>query len=362
MPLHCTLNKEYKNCTFLDAEKNPSFEEARAVFLGVSFDATTTYHKGADKGPQALLEASHQIEFEPVLDSAALNERVCMHNAGILEFPSNWKNGMLKEWSENEVRAMAEGMVQEVQKACAPALHAKKFLLMAGGEHSVANGIWKALAHLYNPEGITLLHVDAHLDLRDAYWNQKYCHGSVMARAKEMGFQSVHTGIRDQIGVEEQEQVKKYELRERIFYCATQPKEFYARNARALKKCAWMKKENLVWNGVLNALQMKKLLRAVATPYVWISLDVDGFDSSVMPGTGTPLPYGMSLKGVEDLLHAVIVHARSKKITVLGMDLTELAPLMRDPEKPYSMSNAVSVQSEMNAALLAHKVLQWMFT
>ncbi len=341
--------------TFLDNDSNPSLENADAAILGVAFDATASYAKGARLGPYAIMTASHQIEYPPPGSTERLSDRVKMHFAGILE--SSYVEG------NNDADAASKAMASDVKRVSKEILKKGKLLAVFGGEHSVPNGIFMALAEIHKPSDVTVLQIDAHLDLRKAFEGMEFSHGSVMRNCAELGFRTVHVGIRDQISGKpdtggEAEYILEKGLADRIFFCATQPKEFYSER---MKNAGgdWILKDNLIFNGILEEKIINKIERLVnETKYLWLTIDVDGFDPSVFPGTGTPLPHGLQLGGVERLIYRIL---KGKKPKLLGFDIAEVMPQMRSKVKNYSVDEAVSTITEMNAALLAYKIFFWNF-
>ena len=338
--------------TFLDNEANPSLDEADAGILGVAFDSTASYKKGTRLGPQAIMQASHQIEYPPTGSMERLSDLVKLHFVGILEYP---------EVEEHEdIDAVSKAMVAEVQSISEKILSRKKLLALLGGEHSVLNGTLKALGSIYQPADITILQIDAHLDLRKDFDGLKFSHGSIMRNALGAGFKAVQIGIRDQISGREDtggeaEFIAKARLAGRIFYCATQPGDFYSGREKLGR---WIERDNLIYDGQVNESQAKSIESLISTKYLWITIDVDGFDPAIFPGTGTPLPHGLTLPGVERLIYTLLTKQQTK---LLGFDIVEVAPQMRTDARKYSPRETVSTVTEMNAALLAYKIFFWNF-
>lgn len=334
--------------TFLNDEENPSAEEADVHFFGVACDLTASYHKGAHRGPQAILEASWQVEYEAPVFGKSLSDVLSIHHLGILDFSKVPEGSTVEQTMEN--------MVSAVKTLALPALQQKKFLMVTGGEHSIPNGIFQALKTVYSPKDITVIHIDAHLDLREALGGYHYSHGSIMRRVREAGFPIIHIGIRDHLGGEEFAYLQQEQLYESIFFCATQPPAFYER-----VKTSFPEVER-IFQGELRPLQIEKILQMCHTPYVWISLDVDGIDPKDMPGTGTPLPHGLSLASLENFFFQLIDKLGLHQQKLLGIDLNEVSPQMVcEAEAPYEMEKVISTQTEQNAALLLYKVLFWNF-
>ncbi len=337
------LNANFTNRTFLDDSRNPSFDVCDVVLFGVSFDLTASYNKGTWFGPQALLDASWQIEFEVPVLMTELNKKVKIHNAGILEYPR----------VSNNVTKISAEMVADVKMLAKKCLDENKFLMVFGGEHSITNGIFDALSEKYSSKNVTIIQFDAHLDLRNALEGMKLSHGSVMRRAVDAGFSLVQVGVRDHISQEEMDFIVKNNLVDNVFFCATQPKEFY-------KRCEHYA-NNLIFDGEIAEEMIKNICSRIKTEKVWLTFDVDGLDSSVMPGTGTPLPHGISLSSAENFLFKLINYLKSCKKQLIGFDINEVAPELKKDDVVYLVENTVSTRSEMTAALIAYKLLAWQF-
>ena len=335
LPKPAALNTSFTRMTFLDDTQNPLFSDADIVLFGVAFDYTASYKKGAWFGPHAIFDASHQIEWEPPLSAMALPEVVKIHNVGILEYAKD-EDACLQ-------------MVQDTQQLAKEAFAANKKIMVFGGEHSISNGIFRAIAEQHKSQDVTVLHIDAHLDLRDALHENKYSHGSVLRRCRELGFSTIHVGIRDHISAEEREYVLQQKIENNIFFCATMPREFYK------------KKENLIFDKTISVQQISAICKQIKTSRLYVTIDVDGFDSSEMPGTGTPLPHGLSIATVKDLLFQVIEFCKKNKVEILGFDITEVSPQFKQVSSSYDVNVLVDQRTEMNAALLAYFVIFSMY-
>ncbi|OHD63927.1 MAG: agmatinase [Spirochaetes bacterium GWF1_41_5] len=237
------------------------------IILPVPFDVMSSWNKGADKGPGAIIDASSQLEFYNIETDSEV-----------------YKKGIFTD--EPVISAAPEDMIEKVQKKISQYLADKKFPVILGGDHSVTNGIFPALFGKY-PD-CSILHLDAHADTRDEYEGSKYSHASVMARARTYTSSIISAGIRS---MEENE-------RRNIL-----PKNLFLSN-RIHKSRNWIKKI------------IKRLNRRV-----YITIDVDVFDSSFMPSTGTPEPGGLTWLQVDELLQAVAC-----KKDIVGFDAVELCP------------------------------------
>ena len=258
------------------------FETAKVVIVPVPYDGTSTWLKGADKGPQALLEASANMEVYDVETDSEV------HKIGIHTMPSVTEN------------STPEDMVEAVCERVKELLKKKKFPVVIGGEHSVSIGAIKAFAGHFND--ITILQFDAHADLRQEYEGSKYNHACVMARAKEVA-PIVQVGIRS-MSVEEREDIQP----ERVFY-------------------AYNIHEHKTWMFEL----LNKLSRNV-----YITIDLDVLDPSIMPSTGTPEPGGLSWYQLLEILKVV-----SEQVNIVGFDITELRPLKENKAPDFLASKLI---------------------
>lgn len=245
-------------------------DTSRVVIVPVPYDGTSTYIKGADKGPEAILEASPNLEFYDIqTDSEVFTQGIYTDDA----VEGHWQG--------------PEAMAAAVRKRIAGLLGEGKFPVVLGGEHSVSIGAFEAMAERY--PGLTILQLDAHSDLRDEYEGSKCNHACVMARAREL-CPIVQVGIRSMDVGEKPTMDKK-----RVFFAH----DICDRADRGwIDQCVGLLSNN-----------------------VYITIDLDAFDPSVLPATGTPEPGGMSWYDVMELMKAVF-RARN----VVGFDVVELCP------------------------------------
>lgn len=277
----------------LDPGQCPAYADCRVVVLPVPYDGTASYRGGTRQGPRAIIEASRQVEL---WDLELRTEA--------------WKVGIhLAQDLEPEV-AGPERVVQQVEQACAA--HTGKRVLLLGGEHTVAVGAVRALCALEPGERPTsVLQVDAHLDLRDSYEGSGFSHACVARRLLELGTGVVHVGARVACP-EEMKAVAEHRL-----------SPVWAHEVRGEEDAPWIDR-------TVAALGER----------VYVSVDLDGLDPAVVPGTGTPVPGGLGWYQVLALLRAV-----GEQREVVGADLCELAPI------------AGQNVSEFAAAQLAYKMI-----
>lgn len=266
---------------------------ARIVLLPVPFDKTTTYQKGSDKGPEALIEASRNLELYDLETDTEVYLKGIHTAASILEETS-------KEMLEQTYQRTKQLLAQE------------KFVVVVGGEHSISYAPIRA--HAEHFKKIAVLQFDAHADLQPMYEGDPWSHASVMARVKEIPEVNkiVSVGIRS-MAVEE-----KVNFDPLNTFCAH----------TLFESDAWM----------------EEVLDRIVDP-VYITFDLDVFDSSLMPSTGTPEPGGLQWNQALKLLQKV---ATSKKI--IGFDVVELCP------------NSTNVSPDYVAAKLIYKLLSYVFT
>lgn len=253
---------------FLDMDDEfLQLESAAYVLLSVPYDGTSTFVKGADKGPQAILDASDSLELYDIqydIDAS--------------------KAGVYTDHHDYDL-STPEAMVKSVYGRVSHFLDMGKRVAMVGGEHSVSVGAIRAMSERFLD--LTVLQIDAHADLRDEYHGSPYNHACVMRRAQECA-RVVQVGIRS---VCEEEQ------------CNIVPENiFYAHNI--VGRTGWE-------DEVVERL----------TGNVYISFDLDGLDPSILPATGTPLPGGLQWYPTLNLLEKVF---RARR--VVGFDVVELCP------------------------------------
>ncbi len=243
------------------------YSQANVVVLPLPFDKTSTWMKGADKGPAAIIEASKYLELYDIETGTEV------FKAGIFTAP--------------ELRASTSAiLIKKTDLEVSRYLKDNKFVVTLGGEHSVSIGAIKAYAEHY--KNLSILHLDAHADSRESYEGSPYNHACVMARAREYTKNIVSVGIRSMDSSERPNLDKK--------------KMFFAHDIHDSQR--WIK----------DAVRQ-------LTGSVYITIDLDVFDPGIMPSTGTPEPGGLGWYQVLKLLSSV---AESKRI--VGFDVVELCP------------------------------------
>jgi len=279
------------NKNFLAIEDEFSnYENSKVAILPVPYEATTSYGKGTSKGPEAIYKASHYVEFF----DEELNREFCFEK-GIASLESlNLKNKTGKD------------ALDLIYKNVKKLIDNKKFVVTLGGEHTISTAPIKA--HFDSYKNLSVLHFDAHSDLRDEYENTKYSHACFCSRVAEFTKDITQVGIRAQCK-EEYEFIKKNKIK--TFYA------FAIRNGLHGKN--WMEK-------VISGLKKN----------VYVTFDVDYFDPSIMPTTGTPEPLGFYWEETMQLLKLL-----GKKRNVVGFDVVELAPQKAFPYPDFLTAKLV---------------------
>lgn len=271
-----TLNVD-ENFLAIDEEYS-SYENSKIVVLSAPYEHTTSYGGGAMGGPQAIIDASHYVEFyDDEFDS-----ELCF-DKGIATLPPIDFGGSVDEAALNII-----------EEACDKLIADGKFVVTLGGEHTISTAPIKS--HFKKYPNMSILHFDAHSDLRESYEDSLYSHASFMSRVVEFfGYERItQVGIRAQC-IEEARLIKDKKIN-----------TFYASQIRRKK---WG--EN--W---------QKAVADTLSDEVYVTFDIDCFDPSLIPATGTPEPNGMFYAEILDVFYEM--QKQGKKI--IGFDLVELAP------------------------------------
>ena len=244
---------------------------ARYAVLPVPFEATAPYKAGTAAGPIAVLEASRHL--------TCFDEELCRSfaEAGVATCPVV------------QPAPTVEGQLPRVREAAEPVLRSGSFLLSLGGEHAITVPIVEAAAEMH--ADLSVLQIDAHPDLRETYEGSRYSHACVMRRVLETTDRICQVGIRS-IAPEE------YEA------CPQQVDKFIT-PAHAAGDPDWIDR----------AL-------ALLSENVYVTLDIDGLDPSIAPGTGCPEPAGLTYEQVVSLLRRVCLERR-----VVAADIVEVCPI-----------------------------------
>ncbi|MBQ4477594.1 MAG: agmatinase [Bacteroidales bacterium] len=272
---------------FLDMDKKYNdYRSASVVLLPVPYDGTSTFVKGADKGPQTIIDASDSIELYDVEEDIEIYLQG-IHTAQPVENMNT-----------------PQQMVESVYRRAKDYLADDKLLCLLGGEHSVSCGAIKAVSEKYSH--LSVLQLDAHADMRDEYQNSPFNHACVMRRAKDFA-DIVQVGLRSV----EAEERKNMDMNH-VFYAHA----IYGKND-------WMQQ-------AIDQL----------TDNVYLTIDLDVFDPSILPSTGTPYPGGMQWRETLDFLSMVIAQKN-----VVAFDVVELCP------------NPAEKSSDVLAAVLIYRLI-----
>ena len=258
---------------FLGIDNNFNFKE-KVVIVPFGLEKTVSYGGGTKNGPKEIIKASHQVElFDEELGCEPYKK------IGIKT---------LKPFRINKNIHKALSQIEEINKRI---LKNNIFPLVLGGEHSITPGCIKPFVEKYR--NICILHFDAHADLRNSYNGEKLSHASAIRRCLDHKNVSVISfGIRN-ISKEEIPFLKKNKKRINIFW--------------AKDKSKW---------------DLKKFEKIIKNKNVYLTFDVDGFDLSLMPATGTPEPGGLFW---DETLK--IIKIAFKNSNIVGADVNELAPI-----------------------------------
>ncbi|WP_456432532.1 agmatinase [Thermosulfuriphilus sp.] len=266
------------------------------VVVPVAYDATTSYRAGTREAPGRIIEASRYLEW---YDEETETE---VYRLGIATYP------------ELEPRADSpEAMVEEVYRTTKGIVVSGQFPVLLGGEHTLSLGAIRALAEV--TPNLVVLQLDAHTDLRDSYQGSPFSHACVMARVAEI-CPFIQVGIRS-LSREEAIWLKKHNLR-----------PYYARE--------------VMGRGTEIA---REIVSKIAGRPLYVTIDCDVFDPSIMPAVGTPEPGGLGWFEVIDILRFI-----SQSVQVVGFDLVELSPI------------AGMVAPDYLAARLVYKFLSYIFS
>jgi agmatinase len=272
---------------------SPGQARADALLLPVPVEKTVSYGTGTAGGPRAILEASFQLE---PFDEETL-----------VDFEQSPRIHTLPPLSaDGDIEACLARIRDHVRPLRG------RFLLSLGGEHLVTYGLVTGLVD--DPAEVTVVQIDAHADLADELRGQRWSHGTVMRRLWEQGCGLVQIGVRSLTRSEHQ-----------VATAGPRIATYYAHNLEDR------------WGEVLEALRRLE-------GKVYLTIDVDGLDPSLIPSTGTPLPNGLSWRQAIDVVRVLATESRCR---LIGADIVEFIP------------SAVPPGCDPAAARLAAKVLAW---
>jgi len=280
---------------FLGIDNKFNFKE-KVVVVPFGLEKTVSYGSGTKNGPKEIIKASHQVELYDEELHCEPYKKIGIKTLKPFRIDSNIKKALKKISNTNE----------EI-------LNKKLFPITLGGEHSITSGCIAPFVKKYKK--LCLLHFDAHADLRQSYNGKKFSHASAIRRCLDYKNVSVISfGIRN-ISQSEIPYLKKNSSRIKIFWA----------------------KDKAKWN-------LNKFKKMIKNKTVYLTFDVDGLDSSIMPATGTPEPGGLFW---DETLNIIKIAAKNSKI--VGADINELSPI-----KGFNSYNFL-------VAKLAYKILSYKF-
>lgn len=273
-----------------------AYATSKVVVQQLPYEYTSSYIAGSAKGPSAIVAASEFVEcYDEELDTEIV-EKVGIHTVAPLDFEG----------------VVNEDAVNLIEESTGRLLNDNKFVVSLGAEHTVTYGIVKAFKKKYR--NMSILQIDAHSDLRQTYHDNPLSHACVMARIHDMGLTICQAGIRAQ--AKEEAQLIKSSENIHTFY-------------------AYQIRNNPLW--------IDEIIAPLNND-VYITIDADGFDPSIMPGVGTAEPNGLFWTETLQLLRRVC-----RERNVIGFDIVECAPIEG------------SILSEYTLAKLAYKLLGYRF-
>ena len=280
---------------FLGVDNKFNFKE-KVVIVPFGLEKTVSYGGGTKNGPKEIIKASHQVELYDEELNCEPYKKIGIKTLRPFKIDKNIKTALKK--------------ISDINQKI---LRKKLFPMTFGGEHSITPGCIAPFAN--KNKKLLLLHFDAHADLRQSYNGEKFSHASAIRRCLDYKNVSVISfGIRN-ISQSEIPYLKKNSSRIKIYWA----------------------KDKLKWN-------LKKFKKIIKNKTVYITFDVDGFDSSIMPATGTPEPGGLFW---DETLN--IIKLAAKNSNIVGADINELAPI-----KNFNSYNFL-------VAKLAYKILSYKF-
>ncbi len=285
---------QHVKCPYAFMGVQNEFNESDVVVLPVPYEGSVSYQGGTRNGPHAIITASRQVEFFDYEFKKEVAFEIKTHTMDELEPDTDSPYKTIKR----------------VQEATAEILESKKFPVVFGGEHSISLGEVLALKNKYS--SLSVLQIDAHLDLRENYEGSRYNHACVMRRIRE----DAKIGVAVQVGIRSMDK-SEYE---------------YIKSKKI--------EEDLYFGRTFDAKRITERL----SENVFITIDLDGLDPSIMPAVGTPEPGGLLWKETLELLKAV-----ASKKNIVGFDIVELCPIPNN------------VISDFIAAKLAYKLMSYSF-
>mgnify|MGYP001398319557 CR=1 FL=1 len=268
----------------------------KSIVIPFGLEKTVSYGSGTKNGPKEIIKASHQVELYDEEFNCEPYKKIGIKTIKPFKIKSSMKEAL------NQISNLVENIINK-----------KKFPLILGGEHSITPGCIKPFLKKYSK--ICIIHIDAHADLRNSYQNNKFSHASAIRRCLDYRNVSVISfGVRN-ISLDEMKFYKKNKKRISIFWA----------------------KDKKYWN-------LNKVKKYIKNKNIYLTFDVDGFDQSIMPATGTPEPGGLFWFEALKIIKTVFQNAN-----VVGADINEFSPI-----KGFSSYS-------FTVAKLAYKILSYKF-
>ena len=268
----------------------------KVIVVPFGLEQSVSYGAGTKNGPKEIIKASHQVE----LFDEELNKEP-------------YKSIGIKTLKPFTIKKNLKKAIDQLAEINKKIISDNKFPLVLGGEHSITSGSVRPFTEKY--KNLTLLHFDAHADLREEYNGERFSHACAIKRCLDFkNVKVISFGIRN---------------------LSASEMKFYRNNQDRIK---------IFWAKDKNKWDLKKISNLFLKKNVYITFDVDGFDSSIMPATGTPEPGGMMWDDVMPIIKVVC-----KNSNVIGADINELAPI-----KNFDCYNFL-------VAKLAYKILSYTF-
>ena len=280
---------------FLGYEAKQKIEN-KVVVVPFGLEKTVSYGGGTKNGPKEIIKASHQVE---------------LYDEELKKEP--YKEIGIKTLKPFPIKNKISSALDQLSKINEEIIRINKFPIIFGGEHSITPGSIRPFVKKYNE--ITLLHFDAHADLRESYNGEKFSHASAIKRCLDFkNVKVVSFGIRN---------LSRIEM------------NFYENNRNRIE---------IFWGKDKKEWKLDRLENIFKNKNIYITFDVDGFDSSIMPATGTPEPGGLLWEDVLPIIKKVCQISN-----IVGADINELAPI-----KNFDSYNFL-------VAKLAYKILAYTF-
>ena len=307
-----------------------SKEESKLIIMPVPWDVTASYGKGASLGPEAVLKASPQLDlydynykdiYKMGIHMLPISEQIKINNERYSQNSENQKGA---------INVASQELEDEIYKITKHFLKEGKTLAVLGGDHSCPLGAHKAYLEHYEKD-LSILHIDAHADLRNAYQGYEQSHASIMFNLLKLKPKSItQVGIRD--------------------FCESEFKLMESSDFLSTYLDATLKEQ--AYDGVTWKETCKDIINSLKSDHVYISFDIDGLSPEFCPNTGTPVPGGLSYNEAVYLIHQLSIS--DKKI--VGFDLCEVAP-DQNQENEWDGNVGARILYQLSCASLSNKEL-----